>query len=557
MNTRLLDTFIGSVALGAFLLLLVEHTPFGDANAAVFQNLNLAILTIFAADVFLRVITSSNRAAYIRRKWFDFIVVVPFIQFIPYIRHASFFIILRQIVIVTMLISRSRKAGRLLTLISLRPAQLMAISFAFAIGIGSVLLMQPAATVSGVRMPLVDALFTATSATCVTGLIVRDTATYFTPLGQGVILALIQVGGLGIMTFSVSLAVFLGRQIDVRRQAALQDMLDHDALTGVRRLLIFIVGMTVAFEFLGALSLTLAWRDRFPSLIATFGHATFHSVSAFCNAGFSTFSDSLVGFQGDPATQAVIALLIIAGGLGFLVIRDLLGAISSRRRRGRLFRVQTRLVLSVSVLLIALGWLLIYIFERHASFSHLSPGRALLASLFQSITARTAGFNTCNMGMLSPATLLTLIVFMFIGASPGSTGGGIKTTTFAVLVAAVYASLRQREYTEIHRRTVPIDVVRKALSVLALSLMVVIGFSLFLLYRESQPPLALIFETVSAFGTVGLSTGVTPSLSTSGRLAIVVLMYVGRLGPLTVAYLFASRRPSPRYRYAEERVMIG
>jgi trk system potassium uptake protein len=557
MNMRLLDTFIGAVALGAFLLLLGEHSPLGVAYADHFYILNFASFLIFATDVLLRIVLAENRAEYLKRKWFDLIVFIPLLQYVPALRNPSILVVLRQVVIVTILVSRSRKAGRLLTLISLRPAHLMALSFAFAIGIGAVLLMQPAALAPGVELPLVDALFTATSATCVTGLVVRDTATAFTPLGQAVIAGLIQIGGLGIMTFSVSLAVFLGRQIDVRRQAAMQDMLDHDALSDIRRLLLFIVGMTVFFEAAGATALTLAWRSRFPTLGATAGHAVFHAVSAFCNAGFSTFSDSLVGFQGDVATNLIVIVLILGGGIGFLVVRDLLRRAGRGRAARSPLRPQTRLVFIASLALLVAGWILFAVFERGRVLAGMPPGRSLLVALFQSVTTRTAGFNTCAIGALSAPTLLFMMALMFIGASPGSTGGGIKTTTAAVLAASVFASLRHRDDTEIHRRTVPRDVTGRALSVMMLSLAVVIGFALVLLYVERHDPLAVLFETVSAFGTVGLSTGITPELSAPGRVAVMVLMYVGRLGPLTVAYVFARRRPPPRYRYAEERVMIG
>lgn len=558
MTNRIWDCFIGTVALAAFALLLAEHTAFGDAHQAFFVAANLVVLVIFALDVVIGFVLSKDKRAHLRGHWFSVVVFVPLIQFVPGIRGLHFFVIVRQVVIVLVLISRSRHAGRLLALLSLRPAQLMIVSFVFAIGIGAVLLMLPGAVVDGSRTALVDAVFTATSAVCVTGLIVQDTAVYFSRFGQAVILLLIQAGGLGIMTFSVALAVVMGRQMDVRRRAAMQDILDYDTLAGVRRLVLFIVGMTFVVETCGWLALTIAWRGRFESEWLTAWHALFHAVSAFCNAGFSTFSDSLTGFAGSLGTNAVIVALIVVGGLGFMVIKDLIDLVNGRGDvRVRRLRVQTKVVLVVSGSLIVAGGLVFYALERYGLFAGMGRGQAGLMALFQSVTSRTAGFNSCDIAGLSAGALLVTMALMFVGASPGSTGGGIKTTTVAALLATILSEFRQRDCAELHRRTIPYEVVRKAVTLLCLSLILVLGFAVLLMYVEEKPFVAVLFETVSAFGTVGLSTGLTPQLSTEGKLLVTVLMLVGRLGPLTFAYAFASRHLASRYEYAEERLMIG
>ena len=560
MNSKAFDYIIGVVAVAAMFLLAAENTAFGDAHTQFFKVANLLVLIIFVADVCIRLARSADRTAHLKRNWFDLIVFVPLIQFVPDIEAASFFVLARQAVVVTMLLSRSRRAGRLINLLSLRPAQIMIISFLFAIGMGTILLMLPLATTSGQRTALVDALFTATSATCVTGLIVHDTATHFSQFGQLVILTLIQIGGLGIMTFSVSLAIVLGRQMDVQQRAAIRDMLDQDALAGLRRLVLFIVAMTLLFELFGAIMLFLTLPQDLGSPFARAYHAVFHAVSAFCNAGFSTFSDNLARFGNAPGTNAIFCFLIIAGGLGFLVIYNIvtIGTRTTKAPAGaRRLRVQSRIVLSTTVILIVGGALGVYFFERNRLFGPLSSGEALLASLFQSVTARTAGFNTCDTAGLSSATLLLTIVLMFIGGSPGSTAGGIKTTTIAVLGASVLSGLKHKENAELYRRTIPAQVVRKAVTVLCLAMTIVLGFALALAHVEQKEFLSVLFETVSAFATVGLSTGITDELTVPSRLIITVLMFVGRLGPLTIAYAFARGSLPARYEYPEERVMIG
>ncbi len=555
------DYLIGAVAIVAFFMLIAELSGYLDQYARYFKFANLAVLVLFVAHVGASFLLSKNKLGHFKRNWLDLIVFIPIVQLHHGIESSPSAVIVRQAVIVFMIISRTRKADKLVSLLGLKPAQLMLTSFGAAICIGTILLMLPAATVSGVRTSFVDALFTATSATCVTGLIVKDTAVYFSTFGHCVILALIQVGALGIMTFSVSLAVFARKRVEMQRQIEMQEMLDQDTVASIKDLVKFIVKMAFAFEIAGAAGLFLAWRGKIGGDGLTAFHALFHSVSAFCNAGFSTFSDSLVRFSGDIPTNVMIMVLIVFGGLGFTVVRDLLGNFRERalRRSSRLrsLRVQTKIVLAVSATLILAGAVLFYALERGSSLAGAGIGDRILVSLFQSVTARTAGFNTCDFGALSSATLMVVIILMFIGASPGSTGGGIKTTTVAVLWSAIMSGLRKRPDSELYRRTIPAEVIQKALSVLIISLVVVLAFGLVLLYYENQPFASVMFETVSAFGTVGLSTGITPNLSTAGKVALTLLMFMGRLGPLTIAYAFLRQRRPAQYRYAEERVMIG
>jgi trk system potassium uptake protein TrkH len=438
----------------------------------------------------------------------------------------------------------------------------MLISFAGIIGFGTALLMQPAATVAGRHTDLIGALFTATSATCVTGLTVYDTATHFTLFGQAVILALIQVGGLGIMTFSMSLALLMRRGISMKNQSIMQDVLDQDTVISMHRLVKFIIIMTFLLEAAGATVLFFSFLPAFDSTGQAVWAAVFHSVSAFCNAGFSTFSDNLTGFKYNLPVNAVIGTLIVLGGIGFVVIGDFYQALKNKlkRRHGpkHKFRIQSRLALGWTGGLILFGTLLIYWLEHKHQMANMRYDQALLVSLFQSITTRTAGFNTCNISALQPATLFLMIILMFIGACPGGTGGGIKTTTPAVIWAMIRAGFNHREESELYRHTIPVEVIQKAVMALCSSLLLVCGATILLAVFEQKPFMDVLFETVSAFGTVGLSTGLTPELSDPGRILISLLMFIGRLGPLTIGFAFMLRNIRPaKYSYAEERIMIG
>ncbi|MBC8207403.1 MAG: Trk family potassium uptake protein [Kiritimatiellales bacterium] len=561
--TQRLNYIVGPVAIFAFVLLLLEHSEWLRPHPVLIRQINLSILGLFAVDVLLNWLAGSKDRAYLRRHWFDLIVFVPLIQFFYAPPDSALSVILRQTAIMAMLLSRTRRVKNFVTMFSLQPAQLMLMSFAGVIVFGTVLLMMPASTVAGEKTTLLNAFFTATSATCVTGLIVYDTATHFTFFGQLVILMLIQVGGLGIMTFSVSLALLMRRGVSMKDQSIMQDVLDQDTLQSVKRLVGFIVCMTFLLEAIGAVILFRAWKPVFHGSLETAWHAVFHSISAFCNAGFSTFSNSLMGFSTDVPTNLVIGGLIVLGGIGFVVIGDFYQALRDRlvrriKRRYK-FRIQSRLALGWTGGLILLGTGLVYWVERSRLLSDMAWNHALLASVFQSVTTRTAGFNTCEIGMLQPVTLFLFIILMFIGACPGGTGGGIKTTTPAVLWAVIRSGFNRRAQTELYRRSIPIEVVQKAIMVLCASLLLVCGaLGLMLVFEPEKDFIDLFFETVSAFGTVGLSTGITNALSTGGRVIITLLMFVGRLGPLTIGFAFMLRKSqTAKYRYSEERIMIG
>jgi len=441
--------------------------------------------------------------------------------------------------------------------------QLFVASFLGLVAVGTIGFLVLPGLYTGPRLGFVDALFTATSAVCVTGLIVVDTATYFTPLGQAWILLLIQLGGLGIMTLATLLIVALGRRLtrDWEQVTGGQArILSHvDEISLVRA----VVRTTLALEAIGALGLWALWRD--PLGATAPWHAVFHAVSAFCNAGFSTFSDSLTAFRTSPATLVWVSALIILGGVGFVVLADVWGRVV--RREPRRLSLHTRLVLVVTGLLLVGASVLFLVFESHFDLRAMGPLDRIVNAWFMSVTARTAGFNTIDYGTAANASLFLTLLLMLVGGSPGSTAGGLKTTTVAVLLLLVWNRLRGRDETSFLGRTIPKDTAERAAGIVIGSLLL-LGVCVFILLVTEYPLeteldrarfLSLAFEAHSAFGTVGLSMGPTAELTTGGRLLIVFLMFVGRVGPLAVASSMAlSRAGRPvRYRYAHEDVVVG
>jgi trk system potassium uptake protein TrkH len=448
----------------------------------------------------------------------------------------------------------------------LSPAQTLVSSYALAILIGATLLATPYAA-NGEPLSFLDALFTATSAQCVTGLIVVDTGTRLTLFGQGVVLFLIQVGGLGIMTFSVYLFIYLRVGVSVRGRWIIHETLMHSSVSSWKDLIKGIFILTLIIEAAGALLLSFAFVPKlgfWPGLYS----AVFHSVSAFCNAGFSLFSDNLVGFRNDPLVNATIILLIIAGGIGFLVIRELLQVgidrTKNKKRRAKL-SLHTKIVLVTTLFLIVYGMVAIGLLERHNALAGMSTMEGFWTALFQSVTARTAGFNTIDLNSFRAPTLFLMIFLMFVGASPGSAGGGVKTTSLALFFAIFYSRLKGNPHTTIFRRTIPEEVTTKALALVILAI-ILIALALFgllivqstdLIHENKLEFLSYLFETFSAFGTVGLSIGSTAKLTVMGKWIIILLMFVGRVGLLTTAFALAGRTRAHAARYAEENIMIG
>lgn len=416
----------------------------------------------------------------------------------------------------------------------------------------------------GEELSWLDAMFTATSAVCVTGLVVADTATHFTLWGQVFVLILIQVGGLGIITFASMIIMTLGRRLSLRSEALSLEA--ASVVPNVRpvRLLRDIVVFTLSIEAVGAMLLYLSWVPRWGWRGAAWP-AVFHSVSAFCNAGFSTFSDSLMGMQRNPMSLTVIMLLIVLGGLGFLTLEELYLWHWARRRQQR-FRMSlhSRLVLVTTVVLLLVGWLAFGVLEWNRTLKGLGPLDKLVNALFLSVSPRTAGFNNIDYTDAAVGTNFLTILLMAIGGSPGSMAGGLKTTTFALIGLLAWSRFRRREIVSIADRSVPEETIQRAMGLFVVALSVMTLGLLIVATIETESPgaasfLAYMFEIVSAFNTVGVSMGVTPELGTISKGMIILLMFIGRVGPLAFAAALAlPREPVARqFRYAYEDVVIG
>lgn len=433
------------------------------------------------------------------------------------------------------------------------PAKILVGGFALLILLGAILLTLPISTHSG-RLSFLDALFTATSAVCVTGLVVVDTGTYFTRFGQTVIMLLIQLGGLGIMTAATVFFILLGKKITLRERLVIQEALNQISMQGLVRLVQTVVMLTLIVQGIGAVLLATRFIPLYGFGTGLF-YAVFHAVSAFCNAGFDLIGGfrSIEPFAADPVIPATIAALLILGGLGFTVLLE----IADRRRFAR-FSLHAKMALMVTFLLLSGGTLFILLLEysNPSTLGQFNFWGKLYNAFFTAATPRTAGYNTVPTGQLAEATLFLIIFLMFIGASPSGTGGGIKTTTFGTLLVAALSLFRGDEEPLLFRKRIPIIVLNKALSVAMASMLLIFLVTMALTVTEQKPLLKLLFETTSAFATVGLSTGITPELSPLGRVLIIITMFIGRLGPLTMVFTLANPRKKP-FRFTAERIMIG
>jgi potassium uptake TrkH family protein len=425
--------------------------------------------------------------------------------------------------------------------------------------------MLPAMTNTPTGMPLLDALFTATSAACVTGLIVVDTATYFTHKGQLIILTLIQIGGIGMLSFTTFFATLLRQGVGLKHQSAIQDFLSSESLLSSRGLLQQVVLLTLLIEGIGFTAIFLTWGPdvEFKNLGEKIFFSIFHSISAFCNAGFSLYTN---GLYESPVRQSyilhiVIAGIIIFGGLGFSPIMDIFSPRSLRERLSmpwKDWKLNTKLSIYTAFVLIIFGMVVYYLLERNNTLAGLNVLEAMITSFFQSVTTRTAGFNTVDFTKLQNPTLIIMIFLMFIGASPGSTGGGIKTITFLLIAVSVVSTIRGKKLISIDKRTIPMDTLFKAFSVISFSAAyILLGVFILSITEPEQESLDLLFEQVSAFATVGLSTGVTPQLSTIGRIVIIASMFIGRVGTITLALALSRPVISNAYRYPDAHLMVG
>ena len=431
--------------------------------------------------------------------------------------------------------------------------QVIILGFFSVILLGSLLLMLPFSTRDGQGASFADGLFTATSAVCVTGLIVRDTATYWSEFGQAIILTLIQIGGMGVVTIAVAIAVASGRKIGLMQRSTMQEAISAHQVGGIVRLTKFILKTSISIELLGALLLAPVFCKDF-GIFKGLWYSVFHSISAFCNAGFDLIGvrepfSSLTSYASNPIVNFTIMALIITGGLGFVTWAD----IKKNKFHFRKYNMQSKVILTVTAGLLVFPAIYFFFCE----FSNLPIGERILSSLFQSVTPRTAGFNTVDLTLLTETGLMLMIILMLIGGSPGSTAGGMKTTTVAVLFSSALAVFRKQDSAHFFSRRIPDNAVKNAATILMMYLTLFLGGGMVISYIEEVSLMSALFETSSAIGTVGLSLGLTPSLGMVSKSILILLMFFGRVGGLTLIFAALSERNNFGSRYPQEKITVG
>ncbi|WP_442486264.1 TrkH family potassium uptake protein [Fusobacterium necrophorum] len=435
------------------------------------------------------------------------------------------------------------------------PSRKLILGFLSVIAVGVFLLMLPFSLKEGKSLNFLEALFTVVSAVCVTGLTVVDVSEVFSPLGDVILIALIQIGGLGVMTFSSIVFLLAGQKMTLYTRILLKEERNANSVGEILNFVRLMLLIVFIIESIGAVILIHEFRKIMPHEQAIY-YGIFHSISAFCNAGFSLFSNSLENFRGNSVISLTISYLIILGGMGFAIINSFIMMIRKGVSR---FTLTSKLAIHISMILTFGGAVLFFLleFSNSATLSPLPWSEKIISSVFQSVTLRTAGFNTIPLGNLRSATVFMACIWMLIGASPGSTGGGIKTTTLGVILFYVIGIIRGKEHVEIFNRRLDWDVMNKALALLVVSLSYIALVILFLLVLEPFSMEKIVFEVVSAFGTVGLTMGITPYLSVTSKLVIIVTMFVGRLGPMTIALALGEKKKKARVQYPKEDILIG
>lgn len=438
----------------------------------------------------------------------------------------------------------------------LTPPKILSLGFILLIAVGTLLLCLPAASTSG-RISFIDALFMATSATCVTGLAVIDTGTQLTVFGQIVLLVLFQFGGLGFVTMATLITLVLNKRISLKERLLLQESMNQNSMQGIVKLIRRVLIYSLVIQLIGAMLFTIRFIMDMPAGKAVY-YGLFHSVSIFNNAGFDLFGDVHGPFSGltryveDPIVNITSMLLIFLGGIGFIVLSDIVDF--PKRKR---LTLHSKVVLSTSAVLILIGAAVFFWLELNTTLKPLHAGGKLMASFLQAITPRSGGVTTIEIPLLRESTQFLMILLMFIGAAPGSTGGGIKITTFAILVVTAYSKIRGKEDIVMFRHRISKDNVYRAITMTLLSLMLVLIATMLLSVTESADFLTVLFEAVSAFGTSGITMGLTPELTTPGKILVIILMFVGRTGPLTLAYAIKPKKNKELFRYPEGNITIG
>ncbi len=435
----------------------------------------------------------------------------------------------------------------------LNPPRVLALGFASLIIIGTFLLNLPIATVNNESIGIIDALFTAASAVCVTGLVVVNTAEFFSTFGQVIIIILIQIGGLGFMTMATLGALVVGKKISLKERLVIKEQLNLGSLAGLVKLTKYVIIVTFVIEAIGTLLLSTRFIPIY-GIKEGLWFAMFHSISAYCNAGFDILGNSFMPYANDIAINLTLSALIILGGLGFSVYVDI-----SKNRKFERFQLHTKLVIWISTILILIGMLIFLVIEWNnpSTIGNLSISQKILPAFFQSVVTRTAGFNSLDISLIKDTSAFLFIIFMFIGGSPGSTAGGIKTTTFGAIALTTISIIKGDKDVVAFKKRIPDSVINRSLAIVSVAMALIIMVSFVLTVTEDAAFLEVLFETTSAFATVGLSRGITGDLSDIGKIIITLTMYAGRVGPLTMAFAFAQKSKHTKLRYAEGNVIVG
>lgn len=565
-----------------FLTLLVVVSillPIGLELTPELARLNLqiekALLIGFIANIIIRFILTNNRLDYLEKRWFEVLLSALAIYLVT--GFDSYFLnndILKSIGIdepetfilniikgYLLLFVGSKALYNLPELLDRQKntARLLVYSFLLIILTGCAFLMLPGATIDGEGLSFMDAIFTSTSAVCVTGLIVVDTATHFTLFGQIIIMILIQLGGIGIVTFATFLFIYISGGLGIPQMNAIKSVLAEENTNLLSTTLKKVIGFIFFVEGVATIIYYFSWDYEFVSNGQRFFFSLFHSISAFCNAGFSLFTNSLADAHNvtNIPVNITTMILIILGGLGFTSIWEIIQRKNPKKQWRKRLSVHTRIVLIVTGILIVGGTVLILALEWNNTLADYSWGNKILVSFFQSVTTRTAGFNTVNIGEIGVSATLIMLVMMIIGGSPASTAGGIKTTTIAIVLRSIAMTVTGKNRMEIFKRTVPNNIIFQAMSVFFLALICIVISTTLLTITEDQAFLDLLFEEVSAFATVGLSRGITAELSNWGKSILVMSMFWGRVGVLTFMVAFAKKKENINYQYPEETLMVS
>ena len=563
----LLELFFSGTFLLLYSLGTIDKIPISWSKEFV-DNMLLVEAAIIPWVIFLRItvyyVNEGGLEKFLRKHVFSFIV---FVSLLIVWRDIEFSFVLASVHLLSSVLAlyeedrgtnSSFLKKALIKRVKLRPARLVLLSFSMVIFIGTFLLMLPVSVVEGKTISFIDALFMATSATCVTGLSTLSLASHFSFFGQLVILGLIQIGGLSIMTLYSSTVILLGRSMGMKDRIIMQDLLAVSSLEELFAMIVDIIKYTFFIELWGGIILAIAFTFEGFEFGAAIYYGFFHSISAFCNAGFSLFNNSLESYATNPLIQGTIALLVILGGLGFIVLRELKEIVIKRKSLVRM-ALHTKVVLVTSTSLVVGGALFFFFGEFLNALDNYELIEKMQISFFQSVSLRTAGFHTVPLENLHTYTIYAMSLFMFIGGSPGSTAGGIKVTTFAILIQSIISTLKGKKSVGMVDRRIPSHMVVKATALTFISIMITSFFILVMMKLEpEQSFLTIFFEVVSASGTVGLSLGITPYLTVAGKIAIALMMLIGRIGPLTLVLAIGERMErTGKFDYPEGRIMIG